>query len=159
MDIIGIMGIWLIMLFLFLTGLFIDRTLLTENLLFIGVLFIVSIILTIMLAGRSKTIEHGLAFKKVSFFWNILRKFSPSLPSVEEVREMTTEEKAKEIADKRKLNFYESALIVFIITSIAKDMLPWLDRFGNYIYLFAAVLFLLGLFFIPRYLIKRQVKK
>lgn len=159
MDIIGIFGIWIIISFLVLTGLFLDETLLTENLLFMIIIVIVGIILTIMLSGRSKPIEHGQAFKKVSFFWNILSRFSTALPSADEVKEMATEKRAKEIMDKRALKFYVSALVILIITRVFQSMPLWLDRFGNYIYLVVGVIFLLGLFFIPKYLIKRQTKK
>jgi hypothetical protein len=156
MEILGIFGIWIIISFLVLTGLFLDKTLLKENPLFMIIVVIVGIILTIMLSGRSKPIEHGQAFKKVSFFWNILNKFSIAIPSADEMKEMTDEKRAKEIMDKRALKFYVSALVVLVITRVFQSMSPWLDRFGNYIYLIVGLIFLLGLFFIPKYLIRRQ---
>lgn len=151
MEILGIFGIWIIISFLILTGIFLDETLLTENQLFMIIVVIVAIILTIMLSGRSKSIEHERAFKKVSFFWNILNKFSMAIPSANEVKEMTDEKRAKEIMDKRALKFYVSALVILIITRVFQSMSPWLDRFGNYIYLVVGLIFLLALFFILKY--------
>jgi|APSaa5957512622_1039677.scaffolds.fasta_scaffold133195_1 hypothetical protein len=159
MEIIGIISIWILLLFFVLTGLFLERAFLIENPLFIPIIVIIGIMLTIMLSGGNKRAEYERVHKKISFFWNILSKFFILLPSADELKEVTTEKKARELTGKLKIKFYKSALIIFIITYVLQNVSPWLDRFGNYIYLVIGLMFLLGLFFIPKYLIKQQIKK